>query len=65
MNGMVMGECRDKQKKSCIAQTYYKHFQGRYGRVQLSNVYTCHRFFQRMDKLEEVEFTTFFQKLTK
>ncbi len=60
-----MGECRNKQKKSCIAQIDYKHFQGRYGRLQLNNVYTCHRFLQRMGKLEEVKFITCFQKLIK
>ncbi len=57
-----MGECKNKQKKSCIAQTDYKHFQGRYGRLQLSNVYTCHKFLQRMGKLEEVKSITFFSE---
>jgi hypothetical protein len=31
-------------KKSCIAQTDQKHFQGGYGRLQLGDVYTCLEF---------------------
>ncbi len=33
MGNMVMGKCQDQQKKSCIAQTNCKHFQGKYGRL--------------------------------
>jgi hypothetical protein len=28
MGGMVMGQCEDRQRKSCIAQIDYKYFQG-------------------------------------
>jgi hypothetical protein len=31
MGGMVMGKCESKQRKSCIAQTYCKYFQGGFG----------------------------------
>ncbi len=62
---MVMGECKDRQKKFCIAQTYYTHFQRGYGRLQLGDVYTCHGFLQRTHELEEVNSKTFFHKLTK
>jgi len=44
MGGMVMGKCKDKQRKSCIAQIDCKHFQGIYGRLQLGDVYTCQQF---------------------
>jgi hypothetical protein len=63
MGGMVMGECKNRQRKSCIAQTNYKHFQGGYGILQLGNVYTCHGFLQKTCKLENS--ITFFHKLTK
>jgi hypothetical protein len=59
-----MGKCEDKQRKFCIAQTYCTHFQGKYGRLQLGNVYTYHGFFQRMCKLKKVNSKTFFHKLT-
>jgi hypothetical protein len=49
--------------KSCIAQIECKHFQGRYGRLQLGDVYTCHGFLQRTCELEEVDSKTFFHKL--
>jgi len=53
MGNMVMGKCKNKQKKSCIAQINYKHFQGGYERLQLGNVYTCHGFLQ-MHEFEKV-----------
>ncbi len=33
MGGMAIGECEDKQIMACIAQTSWKYFQGRYGRL--------------------------------
>jgi hypothetical protein len=44
MGGMTMDECKDKQIKSCIVQTNFKHSKGGYGRLPLGNVYTCHGF---------------------
>jgi hypothetical protein len=38
MGGMAVGECKDKQRKYCIAQTNYKHSKGGYGRLPLGNV---------------------------
>jgi hypothetical protein len=64
MGGMVMGKCKDKQRKFCIAQTNYTHFPG-YGRLQLGDVYTCHGFLQKTHKLEEANSKTLFHKLTK
>ncbi len=65
MGDVAMGECKDKQKKSCIAQTNYKYFQGGYGKLQLSNVYTFHGFFQRTHKSKEVDSRIIFYKLAK
>jgi hypothetical protein len=45
MGSLVMGECKDKQRKFCIIETNYKHSEGRYGRLPLGDVYTCHGFF--------------------
>jgi len=42
MGGMAMGECKDIQKKYCIAQTNYKHSKGGYGKLPLGNIYICH-----------------------
>jgi len=39
MGDMVMGECKDKQIKSYITQTYCTHVQGKYGRLLFGNVY--------------------------
>jgi hypothetical protein len=63
MGGMVMGKCEDKQKMSCIIETNYKYSEGGYGRLQLGDVYTCHGFFQRTCKFEEVNSKIFFHKL--
>lgn len=63
MGKMVMGKCENRQKESCNTQTYYKHFKGRYKRLQLGEVYTCHGFLQRLCEFEEVDFKTFFHKL--
>ncbi len=63
MGDMVMGECENRQKKSCIAQTYCKYFEGGYGRLQLGNLYRCHGFFQKMREFEEADSRTFLYKL--
>jgi hypothetical protein len=42
MGDMTMGKCQDWHKNSYIVEMNYKHFQGRHGRLQLGNVYTCH-----------------------
>jgi hypothetical protein len=44
MGGLTMGKCKDRQRKSCIIETNYKHFEGGYGRLPLGDVYTCHEF---------------------
>jgi hypothetical protein len=63
MGGMAMGECKDRQKKFCIAQISYKHLKGGYGRLPLGDVYTCHGFLPRMCKFEKVDSRTFLHKL--
>ncbi len=65
MGGMVMGKCKDRQRKYWIAQTNYKHFEGGYGRLPLGNVYTCHGFLPKMCKFEKVNSKTFIHKLIK
>jgi hypothetical protein len=47
MDDLVMGECEDKQRKSCNTETNCKHSKGGYGRLPLNNVYTCDGFFQK------------------
>ncbi len=44
MSGLAMGECKDRQRKSCNTKTNYKHSKGGYGRLPLDNFYTCHGF---------------------
>jgi hypothetical protein len=44
MGDMVMGECKDRQRKFWIAQKNCKHSKGGYGKLPLSDVYTCHGF---------------------
>ncbi len=63
MGGMAMGECENWQRKSYIAQTNYKHFEGRYGELPLGNVYTCHGFLPRTCEFGKVDPKTFFYKL--
>jgi hypothetical protein len=65
MGGMVMGECKDRQRKYCIAQTNCKHSKRQYGKLPLGNVYTCHGFLPKMHKFEKVDSKTFFHKLIK
>ncbi len=60
-----MGEFEKRQRKSYIAQTNYKHFQGRCGILQLGDVYTCHGFLQKTRELEKVNSKTFFHKIIK
>ncbi len=45
MGGLVMGECEDRQKKSCITKINYKPSKRRYGKLPFGNVYTCNEFF--------------------
>ncbi len=63
MGGLMMGECEDRQRKSCIIETNYKHSKGGYGRLPLGDVYTCHGFFQKTRKFEKTDFITFFTSL--
>ncbi len=44
MGGLTMDKCKDRQRKSCVTETNYKHSKGGYGRLPLGNVYTCHGF---------------------
>ncbi len=65
MGNMAMGKCQDRQRKSCIIQINYKHFQGRYEGLQLGNVYTCNGIFQRTHKFEEADFQSIFSRAYK
>ncbi len=47
MGGMAMGESKNKQRKSYITQTNYKHSEGGYGWLPMGDVYTCHGFIKR------------------
>jgi hypothetical protein len=62
---MVMGEYKNRQRKFCISQTNYKHFEGGYGRLPLGNVYTCHGFLPKTCKFQKIDSKTFFHKLIK
>jgi len=57
-----MDKCEYRQRKSCITKTNCKHSEGRYGNLQLGDVYTCNGFFQRMRKFEEGDSIIFFHK---
>jgi len=45
-----MNKCKNLQRKSYIVQRNYKHTEGKYGRLPLGDVYTCHGILSRMDK---------------
>ncbi len=45
MGSLAMGESKDRQRKSCNIETNCKHFKGRYGKLPLGDVYTCHGYF--------------------
>jgi hypothetical protein len=45
MGSLVMGDCKDRQRKFCNIKTNCKHSKRGYGRLSLSDVYTCHGFF--------------------
>ncbi len=64
MGSMAMGECKYWQRKFYIAQTN-KHFEGRYGRLPLGNVYTCHGFLPRTASLKKLISKLFFTSLLK
>jgi hypothetical protein len=53
MGGLAMGKCEDRQRKSYITETNYKHSEGGYGKLPLGNVYTCHNFFKGTCKFEK------------
>ncbi len=59
-----MGKCENKQRKSCITKTNYKHFERGYGRLPLGDLYTCHAFFFKTHKFEKANSKTFFHKFT-
>jgi hypothetical protein len=63
MGDVAMGKCKNGQWKSYITQTNCKHSKGGYGRLPLSDVYTCHGFFQRPREFEEVNSIMLFHKL--
>jgi hypothetical protein len=58
---MVMGKCKNWQRKFCIAKGNYKHFEARSRRLSLGNVYTC-GFFSRTCKFEKANSITTFHK---
>ncbi len=47
---MAMGECKNWQRKFCIAQRNSKHIKGGYGRLPQGDVYMCHGILSRMHK---------------
>ncbi len=59
------GWMQKETKKSYNTQTNCKHFQGRYKRLQLGNIYTCHGFLQRTNEFKETNSKTIFHKFIK
>jgi len=53
-----------EKKKFFTTKTNCKHSKGGYGRLQLSNVYTRHGFFQRTHEFKEADSKIVFHKLT-
>jgi hypothetical protein len=58
-----MDECKDRQRKSYIIKTNYKHSEGGYGRLPLGDVYTCHGFFLKHASLNKPIPKDFFTSL--
>ncbi len=54
MGGLVMGKCKDKQRKFCTTKTNCKHSKGRYGKLPLGDVYTCHGFLKECTSLKKL-----------
>jgi hypothetical protein len=63
MGGMVMGECESTQRKFCIAQTDYIHFQGGYGRLQLGDFTHAMDFFKEHTSYKKQILEHFFIRL--
>jgi len=63
MGGMAMIKCEDWQKESFYNEIKCKHFQGWYGGLQFSNVYTSNGFSQITCEFTETNSRTFFHKL--
>jgi hypothetical protein len=62
MDGMVMGECENWQRKSYIVQKIYKHSKGGYGILPLGNIYTCHEFLYKTCKFDKTNSKTFLSR---
>jgi hypothetical protein len=63
MGSLAMDECKDRQRKSCIAQKNCKYFEGGYGKLPLGDVYTCHGFLLKICKFEKANSRAFFHNL--
>jgi hypothetical protein len=63
MDGMGMGECENRQRKSCNTETNYKHSKGGYGRLPLNDVCTWHEFCKEHTSLEKSTPRHFFTSL--
>ncbi len=53
MGSLAMGKCKDKKRKSCYIETNCKHFEGRYGRLPMGDVYTCMDFLKEHTSLKK------------
>ncbi len=63
MGGMAMRKCEDWQKESFYNEIKRKHFQGWYGGLQFSNVYTTMVFFKERASLNKLILEHFFTSL--
>jgi hypothetical protein len=63
MGGLVMGECKDRQRKSCNTKTNCKHSKWGYGRLPLGDVYTYHFFIKERSSLKKPILEHFFTSL--
>ncbi len=62
MGDMVMGECKNWQRNSCIAQKIYKRTKGGYGKLPMGDVYKCHGIVSRMHKFKKTNSKTILHK---
>jgi hypothetical protein len=63
MDGLVMGKCKDRLRKSCNIETNCKHSIWGYGKLPLDNVYTRYRFFLKSVQVWKNPFYNIFSQV--
>jgi hypothetical protein len=63
MGGMVMGKCKDRQRKSCIIETNGKHSEGGCGNYHWAMFTHAMNFFKKHASLKKLILEHFFTSL--